>query len=78
MISRLYSGTLLGIDAHPVEVQVDLARGLPLFNTVGLPDTAVKESRDRVKAALNNSGFKFPLSRITINLAPADRSEERL
>jgi magnesium chelatase family protein len=76
MISRLYSGTLLGIDAHPVEVQVDLARGLPLFNTVGLPDTAVKESRDRVKAALNNSGFKFPLNRITINLAPADIRKE--
>jgi len=76
MISCLYSGTLLGIDAHPVEVQVDLARGLPLFTTVGLPDAAVKESRDRVKAALTNSGFTFPLSRITINLAPADIRKE--
>ena len=76
MISRLYSGTLLGIDAHPIEVQVDLARGLPLFTTVGLPDTAVKESRERVKSALNNSGFKFPLNRITINLAPADIRKE--
>ncbi len=76
MISRLHSVTLLGIDAYPIEVQVDLARGLPMFTTVGLPDTAVKESRDRVKAALNNSGFKFPLSRITINLAPADIRKE--
>ncbi|MBN2374423.1 YifB family Mg chelatase-like AAA ATPase [bacterium] len=76
MISRLNSGTLLGIEAYPVEVQVDLARGLPVFTTVGLPDAAVKESRDRVKSALNNSGFKFPLSRITINLAPADIRKE--
>jgi len=76
MISKLYSASLLGIDAYPVEVEVDLARGLPFFSTVGLPDTAVKESRERVKSALNNTGYRFPNSRITINLAPADIRKE--
>lgn len=76
MISRLYSASLIGIDVYPIEVEVDLAKGLPSFNTVGLPDTAVKESRERVKAALNNSGYRFPNSRITINLAPADVRKE--
>jgi magnesium chelatase family protein len=59
-----------------VEVEVDLAPGLPAFTTVGLPETAVKESKDRVRAALKNSGYKFPGNRVTINLAPADVRKE--
>jgi magnesium chelatase family protein len=67
----------MGIDAYPVEVEVDIAaRGLPHFSMVGLPDAAVKESRDRVKAALKNIGFNFPLKQITVNLAPADLKKE--
>jgi len=76
MISKLYSASLLGIDAYPIEVEVDLAKGLPFFSTVGLPDAAVKESRERVKSALNNTGYRFPNKRITINLAPADIRKE--
>ncbi|GAB4390884.1 MAG: YifB family Mg chelatase-like AAA ATPase [Thermodesulfovibrionales bacterium] len=77
MLSRVYSASVLGIDAHPVEVEVDIAgRGLPHFSVVGLPDAAVKESRDRVKAALKNIGFSFPLRPITVNLAPADLKKE--
>jgi magnesium chelatase family protein len=64
--------TLLGIEAHEVRVEVDVRQGLPTFTLVGLPDAAVRESRDRVRAALSNSGFEFPQLRITANLAPAD------
>jgi magnesium chelatase family protein len=77
MLSRTLSAALIGIDAHKVEVEVDItSRGLPHFSTVGLPDTAVKESKDRVKAALKNTGFNFPLKQITVNLAPADIKKE--
>jgi len=77
MLSKVLSATILGIDAYPVEVEVDItAKGLPHFSMVGLPDTAVKESRDRVKAALKNIGFHFPLKQITVNLAPADLKKE--
>jgi len=72
MLARLRSAATLGIDAYMVEVEVDLANGLPSFATVGLPNGAVKEGRERVSAALVNSGFEFPLQRITVNLAPAD------
>lgn len=72
MLSQVISGALLGIDGYVVEVQVDLARGLPYFATVGLPEGAVRESKDRVKAALKNCGYTFPRERITVNLAPAD------
>ncbi len=72
MLAKVLSGALLGIDAYPVEVEVDIAQGLPQFATVGLPEGAVKESKDRVKSALKNSGYEFPARRITINLAPAD------
>ena len=71
VLAKVLSSTLLGVDAHPVEVEVDLAMGLPAFTTVGLPDAAVRESRDRVKAAMANCGFPFPSRRITVNLAPA-------
>jgi magnesium chelatase family protein len=64
--------TLLGIEAHEVRVEVDVRQGLPTFTLVGLPDAAVRESRERVRAALSNSGFEFPQLRITANLAPAD------
>ncbi|MEE9556657.1 MAG: magnesium chelatase domain-containing protein, partial [Candidatus Adiutricales bacterium] len=72
MLSQVTSGALQGIDAYLVEVQVDLARGLPYFTTVGLPEGAVKESKDRVKSALKNCGYFFPRGRVTVNLAPAD------
>lgn len=76
MLSKVQSSSLLGIDAYLVEVEVDISPGLPAFFTVGLPDAAVKESRDRVKAAISNTGFKFPSKKITINLAPADIKKE--
>ncbi len=76
MLSKVLSGAVLGVDAYTVEVEVDIALGLPAFSTVGLPDMAVKESRDRVKAAIKNSGFDFPPRRITVNLAPADIKKE--
>lgn len=72
MLARIRSASLLGIEALPVEVEVDLATGLPTFATVGLAQGAVKESRERVSAALVNSGFELPLKRVTVNLAPAD------
>jgi magnesium chelatase family protein len=76
MLSKILSSALLGIDAVTVQVEVDIAQGLPQFATVGLPDGAVKESKDRVKAALKNSGYEFPARRITVNLAPADLKKE--
>lgn len=76
MVSRLFSMGLFGMDAFVVEVEADLSTGLPAFDLVGLPDLAVKESRDRVRAALKNCGFYFPVSRITMNLAPADKRKE--
>jgi len=72
MPARIRSATVVGIRALPVDVEVDLASGLPTFATVGLPQAAVKESRERVNAALVNSGHDFPLKRCTVNLAPAD------
>ncbi len=77
MLSKVLSASVVGIDAHTVDVEVDIAsRGLPHFSMVGLPDAAVKESRDRVRAALKNIGFNFPLKQITVNLAPADLKKE--
>ncbi len=76
MLSRILSGAVLGLDAYPVEVEVDISMGLPSFSIVGLPDAAVKESRERVQAALKNSGISVPVKRITINLAPADIKKE--
>lgn len=76
MVSKVFSAGVFGIDAYEVEVEVDISPGIPSFNIVGLPDSAVKESRDRVKSAIKNSGFDFPLKRITVNLAPADIKKE--
>lgn len=72
MYAGVKSATIMGVDGMIVQVEVDLARGLPAFDIVGLPDTAVRESRERVRAAVKNSGYRFPGSRITINLAPGD------
>lgn len=76
MVAQLYSMGIYGMDAFPVEVEADLSSGLPAFEVVGLPDAAVKESRDRVRSAMKNCGYKFPVSRITVNLAPADKKKE--
>jgi len=71
-VAVLHSRALSGFDAPPVTVEVHLSGGLPAVNLVGLPETGVKESRDRVRAALQNAQFDFPARRITVNLAPAD------
>lgn len=76
LYAKLYSATVSGIDGYIVEVEVDLSNGLPQFDIVGLPDSAVRESRDRVRAAIKNSGNQFPMLRITTNLAPADMKKE--
>src|SRR5216117_3440767 len=76
MLARVRSAAVLGIDGYLVEVETDIASGLPTFVTVGLPQGAVKEGRDRVSAALANTGYTFPLRRITVNLAPADIRKE--
>lgn len=76
MLSMIHSCALLGIDSTPVTVEVDLSSGMPTFDIVGLPDSAVKESRDRVRTAIKNSDLPFPVKRITINLAPADTKKE--
>lgn len=72
MYSKLCTCVLQGLNGNIVEVETDLSRGMPVFNIVGLADTAIKESKERVRAAIKNSGFEFPLNRITINLAPAN------
>ena len=72
MVSRVRSLGIRGIGGYEVSVECSTAQGLPEFNIVGLPDAAVKEARDRVRAAIRNSGLHFPVSRITVNLAPAD------
>ena len=76
MLAKVLSSAVVGIDAIMVDVEVDIAQGLPQFATVGLPDGAVKESKDRVKSALKNSGYDFPNRKITVNLAPADIKKE--
>lgn len=76
MLARCLSASLQGLQAHPVTVEVDLAPGLPGIQLVGLPDKAIQESRERVRSALRNSGFRGPLVRVVINLAPADLRKE--
>lgn len=72
MLSQVMSSAVQGVEAYRVDVETSLANGLPHFATVGLPDNAVKESRERVEAAIKQSGFTYPYRRVTINLAPAD------
>ncbi len=71
MLAKVLSAAVLGIDAYEVEVEVDLSPGLPAFTTVGLPDAAVKESRDRVAAAVKNTGFQFPVKSILLKIHPS-------
>ncbi|MFO8239374.1 MAG: YifB family Mg chelatase-like AAA ATPase [Dissulfuribacterales bacterium] len=76
MLAVAKSGVVIGIDAFPIEIEIDVSPGLPSFNMVGLPEGAVKESRERVKSAIKNCGYPFPTQRITVNLAPADMKKE--
>jgi magnesium chelatase family protein len=76
MLFKALSAAVFGIDAYPVEVEVDISAGLPNFTTVGLPDAAVRESRERIQSAIRNCGLEFPFQKITVNLAPADVKKE--
>ncbi len=76
MLARVLSAALVGVEAALVRVEVDITSGLPAFTTVGLPDSAVRESRERVRSAIRNAGYAFPSDRITVNLAPADLRKE--
>ena len=76
MLARSSTAALAGIEAYPVQVEVDLAPGLPALVIVGLADAAVQESRERVRSALRNSGLRLPLSRVVVSLAPADRRKQ--
>ena len=77
MLAKVLSGAILGIDAYVVEVEVDIAQGLPVFATVGLPDGAVKESKERVKSAIKNSGYDFPPKAHYREPRPGRRQERR-
>jgi len=76
MVSKILSLGFLGLDVYPVEIEVDIQRGLPTISLIGLLDTSVKESKDRIRSAIKNSGFDFPSCRITVNLAPANIKKE--
>ena len=76
MIGKINSAGLIGLDGYIVEVEIDISKGLPAFDIVGLPDIAVRESKERVRAAIKNSGYEFPVKRITVNLAPANTKKE--
>lgn len=76
MLAKVYSCAILGIKGIPLEIEVDIADGLPAFDLIGLPDASVREAKERVRAAVRNSGYDFPYSRITVNLAPADLKKE--
>ena len=76
MYSKVLSCVLTGIEAKHITVETDVAFGFPALNIVGLPDTAVRESKERIRAAITNSGFRFPDKRITVNLSPADIRKE--
>ncbi|MDD4003533.1 MAG: magnesium chelatase domain-containing protein, partial [Clostridia bacterium] len=76
MLSILKSFGLIGISGYPLGIEVDINNGLPSYEIVGLGDTAVKESRERVRSAIKNSGLNYPMERITVNLAPAGKKKE--
>ena len=76
MLAKVLGSTVYGIEAYLVDVEVDVSQGIPAFDIVGLPDTAVREARERVRAAVKNCGFEMPTRRITVNLAPADLRKE--
>ncbi len=75
-LSKVLSCAVVGLDGELVEVEVDIANGMPAFNIVGLPDAAVQEAKERARSAIRNSGYLFPNKRITVNLAPADLRKE--
>ncbi len=75
-LAKVLSCAVVGLDGELVDVEVDIASGMPAFAIVGLPDTAVQEAKERVRSAIRNSGFPFPNRRITVNLAPADLRKE--
>src|ERR1700722_15796526 len=76
MLAKVDSACLVGMEGEKVQVEVNLAKGLPSFSIVGLPDASVREARDRVVAAIRNTGFEFPSKRVTVNLAPAELRKE--
>ena len=76
MFSRIYGAVLFGLNGYLITVETDIANGLPSFDIVGLATVAVKEAKERVRAAVKNSGLAFPVRRITVNLAPADMKKE--
>jgi len=76
MLAKTYSFGISGLEAYPVTIEVDVANALPATIIVGLPDSAVKESKERVRAAIKNSGYKFKARRVTVNLSPADIKKE--
>jgi len=76
MLSKVFCFGILGLDAYPITIETDISPGLPNITIVGLPDNAVKESRERIRAAIKNSGFDFPVQKITINLSPADTKKQ--
>ena len=76
MLAKVHSCTILGIKGVPLEIEVDIANGLPAFDIIGLPDASVREAKERVRSAIRNSGYDFPYSRVTVNLAPADLKKE--
>lgn len=76
MLAVIKSYGLMGLSGFRVDVEVDINQGLPKYDIVGLPDTAVKESKERVRSAIKNSGYNFPAHRITVNLAPANKKKE--
>src|SRR6185503_16772096 len=76
MLAKVYSYGICGLEAYPLTIEVDVSSGLPCIAIVGLPDNAIKESKERVRAAIKNSGYQFDPQRITINLSPADIKKE--
>lgn len=78
MYSKIMTCVLEGLQGYAIEVEADIARGLQAFNIVGLPDISIKESKERVRSAITNSGYTFPIGRITINLAPANLKKKAL
>ena len=76
MYGKVMSACLQGIEGQTIEVEVDISSGLPQINLVGLPDSAIRESVERVRSSIKNCGFTFPMDRITVNLAPADLRKE--
>ena len=76
MLAQIKSSTLIGLAVHDIQIEVDAAGGLPSWDIVGLPDTAVKESKERVRTAIKNAGFDFPPRRVVVNLAPANLKKE--